>query len=244
MSLSAEQQAQLKAPLSSANVKKNPRGFDYVEAWHAIAEANRIFGFDGWTRETVDLRQLGEPRVVNNNTRVGYMAKVRITVGDVVREGCGFGQGINSDVDMAHESALKEAESDAMKRALMTFGNPFGLALYDKAKANVEDPEAPPKRLSAAELKRNGEDAKIKGDINQCNLAGLLEWETHFTEWTAHLPQSWHDPIRDMIALRREELLAGPAAGEAEMDEAFRATMGRPVSAPVAGTNGRSTVNA
>ncbi|MDM7954732.1 MAG: Rad52/Rad22 family DNA repair protein [Cyanobium sp. CZS 25K] len=32
----------------------------------------------------------------------------------------------------AHESALKEAETDAMKRALMTFGHPFGLALYDK----------------------------------------------------------------------------------------------------------------
>jgi recombination DNA repair RAD52 pathway protein len=25
-------------------------------AWHAIAEANRIFGFDGWDRETVEQR--------------------------------------------------------------------------------------------------------------------------------------------------------------------------------------------
>jgi hypothetical protein len=25
----------------------------YIEAWHAIAEANRIFGFDGWDRETL-----------------------------------------------------------------------------------------------------------------------------------------------------------------------------------------------
>ena len=38
----------------------------------------------------------------------------------------------------ANESAAKEAEPDAMKRALMTFGDPFGLALYDKDKANVE----------------------------------------------------------------------------------------------------------
>ena len=45
----------------------------------------------------------------------------------------------------AHESAVKEAESDAMKRALMTFGNHFGLALYDKEQSNVEhkpDPQA------------------------------------------------------------------------------------------------------
>jgi Rad52/22 family double-strand break repair protein len=32
----------------------------------------------------------------------------------------------------AHELALKGAETDATKRALATFGNPFGLALYDK----------------------------------------------------------------------------------------------------------------
>ncbi len=25
----------------------------YVEGWHVVAEANRIFGFEGWDRETV-----------------------------------------------------------------------------------------------------------------------------------------------------------------------------------------------
>ena len=34
--------------------------------------------------------------------------------------------------EVAHEMALKAAETDATKRALATFGNPFGLALYDK----------------------------------------------------------------------------------------------------------------
>jgi hypothetical protein len=43
----------------------------------------------------------------------------------------------NRLLGQAHESALKEAETDAMKRALMTFGNPFGLALYDKAQRQV-----------------------------------------------------------------------------------------------------------
>ncbi len=28
----------------------------YIEGWHAIAEANRIFGFDAWNRETVESR--------------------------------------------------------------------------------------------------------------------------------------------------------------------------------------------
>src|SRR5205085_8683411 len=59
------------------------------------------------------------------------------------REGVGAGHGIDVDCGQAHESAIKEAETDAMKRALMTFGNPFGLALYDKEQANVaEEPSA------------------------------------------------------------------------------------------------------
>ena len=140
-----DQIAALSAPLNKAVVATRSqagRDLSYIEGWHAIAEANRIFGFGEWDRETVELRQLGEPRMVGDKARVGYSCRVRITVraGDrtIVREGCGFGSGIDKDVDQAHESALKEAETDAMKRALMNFGNPFGLALYDKTQANVE----------------------------------------------------------------------------------------------------------
>jgi len=151
MSFTPEQTALLSGPLDKANVATRTQGgttLSYIAAWHAIAEANRIFGFGHWDRETVELRQLGEPRLVDGKSRVGYSARVRITVraGDsvIVREGCGFGSGIDRDTDQAHESALKEAESDAMKRALMTFGNPFGLALYDKTQANVASAPPPP----------------------------------------------------------------------------------------------------
>jgi DNA repair and recombination protein RAD52 len=153
MTLSPEQVQALDAPLNKANVKKNPRGFDYVEAWHAISEANRIFGFDGWVRETVlmqetnrDLVELQGSSGPYKHWRVGYLAKVRITAGGVVREGTGFGSGMSKPDALgdAIESAAKEAESDAMKRALMTFGNPFGLALYDKAQTCVvTDPPLP-----------------------------------------------------------------------------------------------------
>lgn len=56
----------------------------------------------------------------------------------ISREGTGHGSGQQADLYDAIESAAKEAESDAMKRAMMTFGNPFGLALYDKTQENVE----------------------------------------------------------------------------------------------------------
>ena len=54
---------------------------------------------------------------------------------------CGRGQGRGKakapTPGQAHELALKGAETDATKRALATFGNPFGLALYDREQAGV-----------------------------------------------------------------------------------------------------------
>lgn len=146
MSFTPEQNAELNKPLDKRNVKPPAPGKygDYVEGWHVIAEANRIFGFDGWTRETVEMREVRPPELVKASNgketwRVGFVAKVRVTVHGVIREGTGFGSGANPDLGDSYESAVKEAETDAMKRALMTFGNPFGLALYDKTKANVTD---------------------------------------------------------------------------------------------------------
>ena len=168
---------ELKKPLDPRHVASRSQSggqVSYIEGWHAIAEANRIFGFNQWTRETLDLRQIGEPYEVNGNWRVNYSARVRITVGDkgdfdrpagaIVREGCGFGQGIDKDVGQAHESALKEAETDAMKRALMTLGNPFGLALYDKSRANVKaPPKAPDPQALISDKTRDALTALIVG---------------------------------------------------------------------------------
>lgn len=154
MTLSPEKMAeQLSAPLERGNVKKNPKGFDYIEGWHAIAEANRIFGPFGWDRVTLSMDMLAAPEKVENNWRVAYRARCRVTVyiegREVVRDGTGYGSGIGRDIRDIHESATKEAETDAMKRALMTFGNPFGLALYDKLQLNVVDAPAEEERSPA-----------------------------------------------------------------------------------------------
>jgi len=165
---SAEQITALSAPLDRAKVRQRRQGrsqVSYLEGWQVIAEANRIFGFDGWQRETIALRCVHQSeRLIGEEQRPGwgvtYTARVRITVGEgsgvqVIREGCGAGHGIDVDLGQAHESALKEAETDAMKRALMTFGNPFGLALYDKRQrevtgAAVETVERPSSRPASS----------------------------------------------------------------------------------------------
>lgn len=154
---SPDQIEQLSAKLDASHVKQRVqagRELSYIEGWHAIAEANRIFGYDAWTRETLDIRMVAEgPRKIGRppNQRdgfgVSYIAKVRVIVDGVAREGIGAGHGVDTDLGLAHESAIKEAETDAMKRALMTFGNPFGLALYDKTQENVEtNPSSAPQQ--------------------------------------------------------------------------------------------------
>lgn len=164
MTFTPEQIAALEAPLDRKNVKQREQGrsqVSYIEGYHAENEANRIFGFHAWNRETVEIRQVAEkPRKIGKGQYekdgwgVSYIAKVRITVmtptgHEVVREGVGAGHGIDADLGQAHESAIKEAETDAEKRALKTFGNPFGQALYDKTQSQVAD--APPPSIPAAD---------------------------------------------------------------------------------------------
>jgi DNA recombination protein Rad52 len=167
----------LLAPLDRSCVKEREqsnRKFSYIEGWHAIAEANRIFGFDGWHRETVDIRLVNErPRKIGRDSRdgwaVSYVVRVRIIVGDVIRDGMGSGHGIDIDCGLAHESAIKEAETDAMKRALMTFGNPFGLALYDKEQRHVA--EAVPEKLQPTDM-----NAMIEEILRMQTTVALRKW--------------------------------------------------------------------
>ena len=158
---SSQQNAALAAPLNRALVSSREQGRGqvcYLQSWVVINEANRIFGFDGWQRQTLFCHCVaqaerligakGQGREQKSGWGVTYIARVRITVfagnqGPLIREGTGAGHGIDTDQGLAHESAIKEAETDAMKRALITFGNPFGLALYDKSQRQVSGAPAP-----------------------------------------------------------------------------------------------------
>jgi DNA recombination protein Rad52 len=155
MAFDDKQNRALKAKLSYRKVKtrsQNGTQLPYIEGWQAIAEANRIFGYESWDRQTMTPKCLWSERQ-RGQLACLYSTKVRITVraGGVViaREGIGTGVGRADKPEAAHEIALKSAETDATKRALATFGNPFGLALYDKDKAQVTKPPktaSPPRK--------------------------------------------------------------------------------------------------
>jgi recombination DNA repair RAD52 pathway protein len=140
---------ELAKPLNPDAVKPPPKGKfgEYVDGLHVISEANRIFGRNGWsytvTRLECASNQIVELKGQNGpytQARVAYVCAVRVDVGGVIREGlaCGTGNGKPENIGDVIESAVKEAETDALKRALRTFGNTFGLALYEKDKSKRE----------------------------------------------------------------------------------------------------------
>ena len=166
MTFTKEQTEQLNQPIDPKVVSYREKGniqLAYLESWYVINEANRIFGFDGWSSETIQL-----DCVQSDEFCVTYIAKVRVTVGDVIREGVGAGHGKGERVNLGdkHESAVKEAESDARKRAFMQFGSQLGLSLYDRTKA-WKNPKKDRTPVSTQNLTVVAKDAILKADTRQ-----------------------------------------------------------------------------
>jgi Rad52/22 family double-strand break repair protein len=143
MGFSAKQLQALRRPLDGRQIRTREahgRELSYIEGWFAISEANRIFGFDAWSRETLETRCV-LARETRGTFLAVYIAKVRITVqvagATVIREGHGSGEGRGTSPGDVHDIALKAAETDASKRAFATFGRPFGLELYRQSRTGT-----------------------------------------------------------------------------------------------------------
>jgi DNA repair and recombination protein RAD52 len=140
--------ADLNKKLDPAAIKPPPKGKfgEYVDGYHVISEANRIFGNGGWSYEITRLTETSRQEITlrgqngeYQQVRVSYMCTVKVHVDGTFKEGSavGMGSGKPDNLGDVIESAVKEAETDALKRALRTYGNTFGLALYDKSRENV-----------------------------------------------------------------------------------------------------------
>ncbi len=63
-------------------------------------------------------------------------------------------------------------------------------------------------RKSAAQSKRDGDDTRIKAEIEACPTElDLNRWYADFDKHTAHIPASWLDPVRDMVESRRNDII-------------------------------------
>ena len=111
------------------------RTFSYIEGHTVIDEANAIFGYGGWGYEVVGDVALRE--IENVDTETGevkliraYSAPVRVTVaGALPRTDVGF-HAVTDETPDGHETAVKGAVTDGLKRALRSFGDRFGNGLY------------------------------------------------------------------------------------------------------------------
>ena len=142
------------------------------------------FGYDGWDRRTLatDCVWTGTS---DQSYLAAYTAKVRIYVraGDItiVREGSGTGESKAPTPGQTHEIALKSAETDATKRALATFGNVFGLALYDREQAGVRQ-HAKAKRGSTELIAKGPWVMRSTADANSISFAEPEDFITSLRE--------------------------------------------------------------
>ncbi len=201
MTFTKEQTEQLNQPIDPKVVAFRKQGnmqLAYLESWYVINEANRIFGFDGWSSETIQL-----DCVQSDEFCVTYIAKVRVTVGDVIREGVGAGHGKGERVNLGdkHESAVKEAESDARKRAFMQFGSQLGLSLYDRSKA-WKNPKKDRTPVSTQNLTVVAKDAILKANTRQRLDKCAESLEVRYTN--GQIPQNDYNDLCDLIKTRKE----------------------------------------
>ena len=122
------------------------RTFDYLEGHAVIAQANTIFGYGGWGYELVGdvtLRQLetvdsetGEVKTVSV-----YMAPVRVTVaGALPRTDLGV-HPVTEETFDGHDTAMKGAVTDGLKRAFRSFGIQFGNGFYGDQSQTAAQPQ-------------------------------------------------------------------------------------------------------
>ncbi|KAK0653359.1 DNA repair and recombination protein rhm52 [Lasiodiplodia hormozganensis] len=117
--------------------RKGPNGrtLHYLPAEKAINLANEVFGFNGWSSSirdtTIDFVDQSQS---SGKVSLGLSVIIRVTLKDgTYHEDIGYGHIENcTGKAAAFEKAKKEAATDALKRALRTFGNVLGNCLYDK----------------------------------------------------------------------------------------------------------------
>lgn len=215
--LTEEQTKLLNEPLVSENVSNRDgtgsSKLSYLASHHVISEANRIFGFDGWSTEILTLKQVDKteyekpPYKPTDKPKemisIVYLCTLRLTVGDVTKEDTGFGDGVAGrtayGIGSCIELASKEAVTDALKRCLRYFGNQFGNTLYNKEAAPLPD-------MGAVELSKPVTEDQLKAltdlyvdrDINDEWVTNLLKAE-NFEGEINDLNQEWYEHILKLV---------------------------------------------
>jgi DNA recombination protein Rad52 len=199
----------LNEDLSTKDVKTRKGGgntkLSYIAAFHAINEANRIFGFGRWSTEIMHIHQADKTVYTKsyNNTEkemvaIAYTCHLKLTVfvdgGQISHEDMGFGNGQGANdahgIGSCIELATKEAVTDALKRCLRYYGNKFGLSLYDKEGGAVSPEEIENSKLVTAEQLKS--------------LVPLFESRGTSEQWLIEALKSEGWPFDDLQLLKKD----------------------------------------
>ena len=146
--------------LVSQRKGRGGKSFDYLEGHAVIDQANLIFGYGGWGYELagdVTLRQIEtvNPQTGEVKVEQGYSAPVRVSVaGALPRTDLGVHPVTEDNFD-GHDTAMKAAVTDGMKRAFRSFGVQFGNGFYGDQPQVGNQPQ--PQRVPAPSNGRSGQ---------------------------------------------------------------------------------------
>ena len=156
--------------LASQRKGRGGRSFDYLEGHAVIDQANLIFGYGGWGYELagdVTLRQVEtvDTQTGEVTTASAYSAPVRVTVaGALPRTDIGVHPVAEDTLD-GHDTAIKGAVTDGMKRAFRSFGVQFGNGFYgDQPQAgNPPQPQRVPAQANGNSGQANRSSGQAQG---------------------------------------------------------------------------------
>ncbi|MDX2763367.1 Rad52/Rad22 family DNA repair protein [Streptomyces europaeiscabiei] len=138
------------AGLHNSRVGHNQKGFAHVQQWDVRRFLIRVFGFGGYDTELVSIDCVREiehpPSNPSGKSRwtVVYRVHQRLTIKDIAGnpiasyDGVATGDAQNQPgLGDAHDGAVKEADSQSLKRAAVNLGDAFGLSLYNGGKTDA-----------------------------------------------------------------------------------------------------------
>lgn len=197
-------------PASAVSQREGGSGrmLDYLEGQYVINRLNQVLGQGNWSYKTQSLNLVHSGKITDKYGKekhtVHYIAQVELVANledrQIVFSDVGYGDGFDKEnIGKAHELAVKEAVTDAVKRCAKNLGQSMGLALYDKTKQNVRDDsqdsqdttgnvetqQAQAKPVSTRGKKQetqaqsgasapNPEDSELRNNLNRINAASRV----------------------------------------------------------------------
>lgn len=144
MALNAKQVEQLLRPVNPRRVQKDRDGMSHLAGYDVSAHLTRIFGFGGWEKRIRSLELVSEAELKDTKRdRMGWHVTYRCLMtlhvkdpaGNVIWSNDDGATGSASNLPAkgdAHDFAMKNAITYALKRCAKDLGDQFGLSLYNK----------------------------------------------------------------------------------------------------------------